>query len=123
MAKNISIQVKTSTAWVGVVLVAGLIILIQGKPLTVANMNTIYLALLIGLFLMTLMTFCVVFGVTHMPVHRSAVILIFEIVAATISAYLLTDERLNAQEWIGGIIVIIAAYLAAMQHKRKRVFL
>ena len=121
MAKNISIQVKTSIAWMGVVLIAVIMIVAQNAPLTITDANTVYLALLIGLMLMTLMTFCVVYGVTHMPVHRSAVILLFEIVVAAISSYLLTDERLEIIEWVGGGIVILAAYLAAMQHKKNQI--
>jgi len=120
MAKGISIQVKTSAAWVGVVLIAVILIVAQNAPLTITNANTVYLALLTGLVLMTLMTFCVVYGVTHMPVHRSAVILLFEVVVAAISSYLLTDERLEMIEWVGGGIVILAAYLASMQHKKNQ---
>ena len=62
------------------------------------------------------MTWLVVYGVTHMPVHRSATILLFEVVAATVSTYLLTDERMSTREWLGGLAVIVAAYLSARQH-------
>ena len=51
-----------------------------------------------------------------MPVHRSAIILLFEIVVATVSTYLLTIERMSMREWLGGIAVIAAAYLSARQH-------
>jgi len=120
MAKQTSIQIKTSVAWIGVVLIAVIMILLQEGDVSLnVQVNTIYLALIIGLVLMSVMTFCVIYGVTHMPVHRSAVILIFEVVAAAVSTYLLTDERLNMREWIGGAIVILAAYLAAMQHKQR----
>jgi len=119
MAQKTSIPVKTASAWIGVVLVASIIIAVRGNISLEVEVSTIYLAFAIGLLLMTLMTFCVVYGVTHMPIHRSAVILIFEVVAAAISAYLLTSERLNTQEWIGGAIVIIAAYLATQQQKKE----
>jgi len=120
MAKQASIQMKTAAAWVGVVLIAVTMILLQEGDISLnVEACTIYLAMIIGLVLMSVMTFSVVYGVTHMPVHRSAVILIFEVVAAAVSTYLLTDERLNLREWIGGGIVIFAAYLAAMQHKQK----
>jgi len=120
MARQASIQVKTSAAWIGVVLIAGIILVVQGDFSLSVEADTVFLAIGIGLTLMTLMTFCVVYGVTHMPIHRSAVILIFEVVAAAVSTYLLTSERLNTQEWIGGVIVIFAAYLAALQQKEKK---
>ena len=119
MARQTSIQIKTAAAWFGVVLIAGIIIFLQDDVTLNVEMGTIYLALGIGFVLMSIMTFCVVYGVSHMPVHRSAVILIFEVVVAAVSTYILSDERLNMREWIGGGIVVIAAYLAALQQKEK----
>ncbi|MGD8926670.1 MAG: DMT family transporter [Thioalkalispiraceae bacterium] len=117
LARRTSIQVKTSVAWVGVVVIASLMIVIQSPPLQISSISTVFSALLVGVILMSIMTFCVVYGVTHMPIHRSAVILLSEIVAAAVSAYLLTDERMSLYEWTGGSIVILAAYLAARQQK------
>jgi len=39
-------------------------------------------------------------------------------VAAAISSYLFTNERLSVLEWTGGSIVVFAAYLAALEHRR-----
>jgi drug/metabolite transporter (DMT)-like permease len=71
---------------------------------------------MIGAVVLVVMTLSVVYGVTHLPVHRSAVILLFEIVAGAVSAQLLTDEVVLLQEWVGGGFVILAAYLAAHAH-------
>jgi drug/metabolite transporter (DMT)-like permease len=59
------------------------------------------------------MTLTVIYGVSHMPLHRSAVILLFELVVGAISAMLLTDEQVQTQEWLGGALILVAAYLAA----------
>ena len=59
------------------------------------------------------MTVLVQYGVSYMPVHRSAVILLFELVAGAVSQQLLTDEILSQREWIGGAIIVTAAYLSA----------
>ena len=48
------------------------------------------------------MTWAVQYGVTHMPVYRSSVLLIFELVAGAILSQLLTDEIVLAKEWVGG---------------------
>jgi drug/metabolite transporter (DMT)-like permease len=58
----------------------------------------------------------VLYGVTRMPVHRSAVILLFELVVGAVSALLLTDEVVLLREWIGGAMIVSAAYLAARIH-------
>ena len=54
-----------------------------------------------------------------MPVYRSAVILLFELVAAAISSQILTDEIIHLKEWVGGTFIIVAAYVSArsfMEH-------
>ena len=117
MAKKTSIQTKTAVAWLGVILVSGLALLLTDSTMVVSDGTSILMALLIGLLLMSVMTFAVVYGVTHMPVHRSAIILLFEIVVAAVSSYLLTDERMDWYEWFGGMIVIVAAYLAATRQQ------
>ncbi|HHH36168.1 MAG TPA: hypothetical protein ENK48_04995 [Gammaproteobacteria bacterium] len=48
-----------------------------------------------------------------MPAHRSAVILLFELVAGAVSAQLLTDEVVQANEWLGGVLIVTAAWFAA----------
>ena len=62
------------------------------------------------------MPLAVIYGVTRMPVHRSAVILLFELVAGAVSALLLTDEVILVREWVGGGLIILAAWLAARIH-------
>ena len=73
-------------------------------------------AALLGLCGFLVMTLAVVYGVTRMPVHRSAVILLFELVAGAVSSLLLTDEVILLREWIGGGMIILAAWLAARIH-------
>jgi drug/metabolite transporter (DMT)-like permease len=48
-----------------------------------------------------------------MPLHRSAVILLFELVVGAVSALLLTDEQVLPREWLGGGLILMAAYLTA----------
>jgi drug/metabolite transporter (DMT)-like permease len=62
------------------------------------------------------MTLSVFYGVTRMPVPRSAVILLFELVAGALSSLWLTDEVVLLQEWLGGLMIVTAAWLAARIH-------
>jgi len=112
-ARNASVQLKTVASWFGVVMVSALVLLGDTQSYMVPDNATLWYALLIGILLIGPMTGAVVYGVTHMPVHRSAVILLFEIVVSVVSTYLLIEERLSGREWIGGSIIVIAAYLAA----------
>lgn len=119
LTKGASIELKTAVSWLGVIAVAGLILLLDSSAMAPKDVDGIVFALILGAAGMTVMTFCVVYGVTHMPVHRSAVILLFEVFIGGLSAYLLTEERMSWLEWFGGGIVILAAYLAARQHNQQ----
>lgn len=111
--QSVSVRIKTVIAWVGVVLIAGLLLAMEQQGLVVSNNLVVLAALLFGLIVMVVMTLSVQYGVTHMPAHRSAVILLFEVVVGAVSAFLLTDELMTVQEWLGGAMVIAAAYVAS----------
>lgn len=113
-----SVMVKTATGWLGVFVVAFILILLTGETIT-ATTDVMVWAWVLGAGVMTLMNIAVVYGVTHMPVHRSAIILLFEIVVGAVSSLLLTEEVIQLREWIGGGLVMLAAYLTAIQHVRK----
>jgi len=119
MAGQTSIKTKTVAAWLGVILISGSALLLGDHQIVLSNTTGVMMALLIGLLMMSVMTFAVVYGVTHLPVHRSAIILLFQVVVAAISSYLLTEERMAWYEWLGGIIVIVAAYLAITQQSHR----
>ena len=110
---SVSVQDKSAADWLGVALVAAVWILVSGEPVPQAAAGTWLGAVALGWFGFMLMTVSVVYGVTHMPVHRSAVILLFELVVGSVSALLLTDEQVLRQEWIGGALILSAAWLAA----------
>jgi len=109
-----SVMVKTASGWLGVLFLAFILIIFTKQPLVVST-EVIAGAWLLGAIAMTMMNVAVVYGVTNMPVHRSAIILLFEIVVGAISSILLTNEVIQLREWIGGGLVILAAYLTAIR--------
>jgi len=115
-SQRISMQTKSAASWLGVVLVAGIWILIVQEPFPLVQASTWLAAALLGWFGFVIMTVTVIYGVSHMPVHRSAVILLFELVVGAVSSLILTDERVLLQEWLGGALIIMAAYGAAHAH-------
>lgn len=111
--QTVSVRVKTVMAWIGAVVIAGLLLVAGEQSLEVTNELVLIAALLFGLIVMVIMTLTVQYGVTHMPAHRSAVILLFEIVVGAVSAFFLSNEVMTNQEWLGGALVIAAAWLSA----------
>jgi drug/metabolite transporter (DMT)-like permease len=110
------IGLKAVASWFGVVLVAAVWIALGDVAVPQVNVATWTGAVALGWFGFLIMTLLVIYGVTHMPVHRSAVILLFELVVGAVSSLMLTDETVRTQEWIGGGLILLSAYLAAHEH-------
>lgn len=116
--QGVSIWTKSAVTWIGVMFVAVVLLTATTPPLPRVEGTVLLAAFMLGAIGMLLMTLAVLYGVTHMPAHRSAVILLFEIVAGAVSAQLLTDEVVQVQEWIGGALIVSAAVFAARSHAR-----
>lgn len=112
-ADQVPIHVKMLSAWVGVICLSLTGIVIVQPPSPVMSLDAFALAILLGSFGMLAMTWLTQYGVTHLPVHRSAILFEFEVVAGAVSAALLTREVVTLREWIGGIIVMLAAWIIA----------
>lgn len=117
---DIPLIVKMVPACVGVIMLAAAGLVMLGPALPTLTPETILLAFAVGGIGIIAMTYTAQYGVTHMPVHRSAVIFLFEIVAGAVSAALLTDEIMTPREWFGGLLVIIAAWLTATGNLESR---
>jgi drug/metabolite transporter (DMT)-like permease len=87
--------------------------MVSAEPIPTAAQPVILWTLLLGPLMVFVMTFTVQYGVTKLPVYRSAVILLFELVAGAVSSQLFTDEVMKSNEWIGGGFIVLAAYLSA----------
>lgn len=111
-AQHVSVPAKAVSVWGGVVLVAGAIIALTGTAWPTVGAATLIGAAALGVFGIMFMTLLVQYGVTHLPVHRSAVIALIELVAGAVSQQLLTDELVTAREWWGGALIALGAYLS-----------
>jgi len=113
--EHASLASKTLMSWLGVVLVAGVWVLLFEASVPVVDSSVLWFAGIFGIVI-AIVTLSVVYGVSHMPVHRSAVIMLFEILVAAVSAQMLTNEVLQWYEWLGGSLIVIAALFAAYSH-------
>ncbi len=111
--RQVSLAAKTMASWVGVVLVVLVWLWFGGHGFPDTTPQTVLGAVALGLFGIIVMTLAVQYGVTHMPVHRSAVILLFELVAGAVSSQLLTQEIISVRDMIGGVLIVVSAYIAA----------
>lgn len=112
---HLSIQAKSFSIWVGVVMMSLVCMLLFGgnfpSPSTFTNADWgIILLVSLVLFASALL---VQYGVTHIAATRASIIFLFEIVVAAIATYFLAGEVMSANEWVGGVLIVLAAIYSA----------
>lgn len=117
MGRDLPIALKTVMAWLGVVVLSGLMLLMGASGQMQWNPIPVLTVIALGVFGVVLVSICLVYGVSRMPVHRSAIILLFEVVVGAVSALWLAGETLGVREWLGGALILAAAWLASRQHR------
>lgn len=117
--RDLPVPLKTVSTWAGVVLLASIGLLTYDYDLPQVTTGTWVIVVALGWFGVGLMTILVMYGVTHLPVYRSAVILLFEVLVGAVSAWWLAGEILGWQEWVGGIVILYAGWLAARSKERE----
>lgn len=111
--QSVSVWLKSVLAWGGVAAVALIWIMVAQAEVPQADSTALLGAFAIGLLGLVVVTVAVVYGLTHMPAHRAAVILLFELVVGAASAQWLTDEPVRMNEWAGGALILLAGWFAA----------
>jgi drug/metabolite transporter (DMT)-like permease len=101
---------KTGVIWWGVVLASILVLVWQQTPVPDVTMNVWIVAGLVGLIGIVVMTVTVLYGIARMPIYHSSVIMLFELVVAAFAAWALTTEVMSSHEWLGGSLIMLAAY-------------
>lgn len=106
----VPMQIKTTIIYWGVVIVALVVLLLQQASIPAVSVTTWMLVMLFGGLCFIAMTISVLYALARIPVFRAAILMLFELLVAAISAWLLTDERMTSVEWLGGALIFIAAY-------------
>jgi drug/metabolite transporter (DMT)-like permease len=107
---SVSMAAKTGVIWWGVVIASILVLVWQQTPVPDVTMNVWIVAGLVGSIGIVVMTVTVLYGIARMPIYHSSVIMLFELVVAAIAAWALTNEVMSLQEWLGGGLIMLAAY-------------
>ena len=111
--QSLSVTAKTLASWLGVVVVATLGIVLGGHAPPVASTEAWAGIVALGGTGFLAATLAVQFGATRLPVQRTTVILLFEIVAGAVSSAWLAGEYTGFREWIGGLLIAVAGLAAA----------
>lgn len=112
-AQDLSVAFKALVSWAGVVMLSGVLVMAGMSGAPVWNIAAVAVAVGLGIGGITLMSAGLVYGVTNMPVHRSTVILLFEVLVGAVSAQWWAGEVLGWREWFGGVLILAAAWFAS----------
>jgi drug/metabolite transporter (DMT)-like permease len=112
------IGLKSLAVWAGVTLTAaGYSLILRDLPVLGDISASVYLLLAgVGLTVFGL-SLVMQYGLTHVPANQAIVIMLFELVAAAIAAYFLTDEIMTLREWIGGAMIVSASLFSARMNR------
>ncbi|HMH19558.1 MAG TPA: DMT family transporter [Burkholderiales bacterium] len=110
-ADRAPLDVKTLVVFVGCGGLSCALVLASGAPLPpLSTMLVGQLAAFAGIWMMAAMVLTV-YGVARLAAGRAAILLVFELLAAAISAMWIAGERLDGVEWIGAALIVVAALL------------
>ena len=116
---DVDMTIKTAVVWWGVALFSAAVLWFQASPIPHVSSQVWLSALLLGAIGMVTMNIAVLYGLARMPVYRSSVIMLFELIVAALSAWWLINETMSLQEWIGGVIIIAAGYSIVRYNNQK----
>lgn len=114
---TLGIRAKTELAWFGVVLVSVVTIGMLGGSLPAVSGVAWLGAVALGVLGFLFSTLAVTYGVSAMPVQRSAVIMLFELIVGAATAWWWAGEAIDWREWVGGALILSAALIAIFQHE------
>lgn len=111
-ARGISIETKSLTAFVGVVVVgAGLLSFGFGTPRVPATGSVwVLIGLIAGVLVVA--NLVVQYGLARVASNRAIVIMLSEVGFAAVSSWLLAGETLGVRECLGGVMIVAASVLS-----------
>ena len=111
---TVPITIKMGSALIGVIVLTLCGLGIMQLPLPEITPVSGMLAFLVGFPFIVIMTWTAQYGVTYLPIQRSSVIFLLEIVAGAISAAYLTNETVRNIEYMGGALIISAGLVSIL---------
>jgi drug/metabolite transporter (DMT)-like permease len=119
---HLSLRAKSFAIWLGVMLVCWLATPVMQvsfvSPMHFSWTNWLVMTLIACMLIAA--TLLVQYGVTKIQATRASVLFLFELVVAAIASYYLANERMALHEWLGGMLIVLAAIFAAFNHQQEK---
>lgn len=112
-ADRTPLDAKALMVFIGCGLLSGAIVLASGQTLPDLSPPLAGQLFAFGAIWMLAAMLITAWGVSRLEAGRAAILLVFELVAAVISAMWIAGERLEGIEWTGAVLIVCAALLEA----------
>lgn len=115
-ASQVPVSIKVLVAFAGCGIVAAALLPVAGHEFPSFDAA---LAAKLGAFTVVWLIAAMwtqMYGVSHMEAGRAAVLVVFELVAAVVSAMIIAGERLDPMGWVGAVLIVAAALAEARTH-------
>lgn len=113
-----NVQLKSLAVWLGVSLIALAYSLFLSELPVLSDISADTYLLLAGVGLIVFaLSLVVQYGLTHTPANQAIVIMLAELVAAAVGAYILADEAMTQREWIGGAMIVSAGLFSSRMNR------
>lgn len=119
---HLSLRAKSFAIWLGVMLMC-----LFAAPLMDVHFVapsyfswTHWLVITLIALMLIAATWLVQYGVTKIQATRASVLFLFELVVAAVASYYLADEHMAMHEWLGGMLIVLAAIFAAFNHQQDK---
>jgi drug/metabolite transporter (DMT)-like permease len=113
LATDIPVGTKSAVIFAGCGAVSALLLPIAGTPFPTVTTTLILQLAAFAVIWMGAANWTTMYGVTHLEAGRAGVLLVFELVAAVVSALLIGGENLEPWGWAGCGLIAGAALLEA----------
>ena len=115
-----SIEFKNIAVLSGAALLAAAVLLFEsGLPekIQIITVSSWELMLVIGLVLFAT-GMAMQYGLTALPANQAIILLMFELVAAAVSSYFLAGEAMDAREYAGAILIVMASLFSGKLYEQ-----
>lgn len=121
-AQVIPVSSKIGSMFFGCFALAGLLLAMGMAQFPIGITGNAWLMLVLYAFVWLLLSnIGSQWGVTHMEAGRSSIIIILELITAVLSATLIAGETMSPIEWMGGGLIIMAAFIEAFRTKDDKI--
>ena len=112
-AADVSIEIKSMSAFFGVVVVGGALVLLGFAPAQIPSVFSVWAMLVaIGAVLVGA-SLIAQYGLARVASNRAIVIMLSEVGFAALASWLLANEVPALRDWIGGAMILAASLLSA----------